>query len=33
MSETATGEPTKTASGAHDDQELNNFPLLQDPRG
>ena len=29
MSETATGEPTKTASGAHDDQELNNFPLLQ----
>jgi MFS family permease len=29
MSETATGEPTKTASGAHDDQELHNFPLLR----
>lgn len=29
MSETATGEPTKTASGAHDDQDLHNLPLLR----
>jgi MFS family permease len=29
MSETTTGERTKTASDAHDDRELKNFPLLQ----